>query len=214
MRIGIPGNVRDHAFGIDLGNYDLIEQLGGTPVVISPANVEEAVKCFGVDAILLPGGADVSTKRYTFIPGIWSGKPDSFHEYFDTVLLPHFVGKIPIIGICRGLQTLNVHFGGKLYQHLRNHPFSNPNTQRIHQVDLYSKDGSKVLTSYGKKYRVNSTHHQGISSLANVFNVCAIADDGLIEGISHKSLPIVAVQWHPERIFDPFALDLFKSVLK
>jgi putative glutamine amidotransferase len=206
MRIGIVAQNHGEIFGVKQNYLNLIEEVGGTPVVISPVLAENFWKTYSsIEGLVLPGGSDVNPSRYGHLRSWWTYPANPYLEDFDTQILPLVVKKnLPIFGICRGLQTLNVHFGGSLWQHLTKHPQSKGYTDTVHKVRMSSTE---------KKFDVNSRHHQCIWKLADNFVATAYSEDGkIIEAISHKTLPIVAVQWHPEGIFDDFSIAQMRKI--
>jgi putative glutamine amidotransferase len=206
MRIGVVAQQHEDIFGIHQDYLSLVEEFG-TPVPIFPVAKEDFWNVYGIDGLLLPGGADINPKRYGAWFSFMSYRPNPFLEIFDTEILPEIVNaRLPIFGICRGLQTLNVHFGGTLHQHLRHHPHSATKQHLVHEVTITYIDGDPWKTS------VNSSHHQAINTLAPGLFSLAKSYDGLVEAIAHKDLPIRAVQWHPERIFDKFSLGLMHEL--
>jgi putative glutamine amidotransferase len=198
MRIGIPTFSRNDMVGVHPDYLDLIEEVG-TPILISPWDTLEDVKRLKVEGFVLPGGSDVDSKRYQpFLPRFLCYPPDWDLETFDTEILPHFISKnFPIFGICRGLQTLNVHFGGTLYRHLQDHPMTNiPFTKKAEDL----VHGISFTHPMKSASRTNSFHHQAIRKLGKGLEIIATAEpDGVVEAIRHKEFPIFAVQWHPER---------------
>lgn len=172
-----------------------------------------------LDGLVLQGGNDVSPLSYGEQPlrPEWSGDP--MRDRYEMQLIEAFVsaGK-PIFGICRGLQVLNVAFGGTLYQDIPTqlpgesiHFDPSSYEKNFHMISL--QDGGWMATLYsGKKhFRVNSIHHQGIKKLAPTFAADAVSErDGMIEAIyREKESFIAAVQWHPEFHLenDPYTLD-------
>lgn len=121
----------------------------------------------------------------------------------------------PILGICRGIQTINVAFGGTLIQDLPhpNHHLQEDNEGYQHLVTTYK---GTLLNKYtGKEFMTNSFHHQAINKVAPGFIVSARADDNVIEAIEKGN--IIAVQWHPEKNNDQVQigiLKLFKDLLE
>ncbi len=102
----------------------------------------------------------------------------------------------PILGICRGIQAINVCFGGSLYQDIDNHKL--PKTDR-HSVKIDRE--SFLYDCYNvEKLKVNSLHHQALKRIASNFKVTAVSEDGIVEGIEKNN--IIAVQWHPEMMKD------------
>ncbi len=202
--IGIVGQEHWGTWGVKTNYMAWAEQFG-IPVVLYPSNWENFKWIYSIDALILPGGADVSSKRYTWLPHPFAGGPNPFLESFDMQVLPHFVGEIPIFGICRGLQTLNVHLGGSLFQHLWRHPYSKSDDDVVHEIKVKGQDG---------KLSVNSFQHQAIKKLGDDVVIEAVADDGVIEAISVPERKIFAVQWHPERLLDEYSVEKFKEILQ
>ena len=197
MRIGIPTFRRNDMYGIHPDYFNLVEAFG-TPVLIAPGTFPEEISALNLEGLVLPGGADVDSKRYSpYLPRYFCQPPDWDLEWFDTQVLPTLISKkFPIFGICRGMQTLNVLMGGSLYRDLRNHPCTNfPFTKTgedlVHSVSLtYGGTNSKWT---------NSFHHQSVNKLGNGFEIIGTASDGIVEAIRHTEFPIFGVQWHPER---------------
>jgi putative glutamine amidotransferase len=201
--IGILGNVNsDDQLWINRAYVGYFSNFGCTTIIdpFSP-NVEN------IDLLVLPGGSDVSPARYgvPYYPTI--SLPNRAYEYFDEVMVPEYVkSKVPIFGICRGLQTLNVIFGGTLHPDIKE-PTSYQDGSFVHFV--------KVLET-NEVFECSSNHHQAIYKLANGFEVTAVGYSAVytakhnpvfnkdsaplhIEGIRHITLPIRAVQFHPEK---------------
>ena len=113
-----------------------------------------------------------------------------------------FAGTVkPILGICRGLQLLNVYFGGTLHQHILGHAQV---CGRDHLHIVHAAPGL-LRALYGARFTVNSAHHQAVETLGGGLKVLACAPDGTVEAIAHKALPAFAVQWHPERLCGAFS---------
>ena len=208
------------------GYMDGIGNAGGTslmfPFTEDEEEVEQLVK--SMDGILLTGGQDVSPQLYNETPleegVVTCEKRDKLESL---VLKAALKEKKPILGICRGLQFINVHFGGTLHQDLPtgfpsdvNHRQPEPYNQPIHQVFLkHNTPLYKFLEI--DAIMVNSCHHQGIKDLAEPLADMAIAPDGLIEAIFHPDYPFLwAVQWHPEFMFkdDNPSRKIFKAFVK
>lgn len=136
--------------------------------------------------------------RPTQPPGDWSRSRDAA----ELDLLEHFTaeGK-PVLGICRGLQTINVFFGGTLVQDLPGH---NALTRdRLHAVDTAVGTFGRL---WGERTIVNSAHHQAVDRLGTGLQSVQWAPDGTVEALLHSKLPVWAVQWHPERLTGPMAI--------
>jgi putative glutamine amidotransferase len=163
-----------------------------------------------LDGLVLHGGADVSPLSYGEQPlqEKWAG--DKIRDDYEIDLVASFErARKPVFGVCRGLQLLNVAYGGTLYQDI---PSQLPNAiahrdaktydNNFHTVDI--EGGTRLARLYAgaRRFKVNSIHHQAIKQLAPGFSVEALSsEDGLIEAIrrSDAARPyIAAVQWHPE----------------
>jgi putative glutamine amidotransferase len=160
-----------------------------------------------LDGLVLEGGSDMWPGSYGEQPlrPEWTG--DRVRDEYEIALLRAFIdaGK-PVLGICRGLQVLNVAFGGTLYQDIASQL---PSTRQHRDARLYDRNvhaiefvpGTRLASLYTGTSRamVNSVHHQGIRNLAPGFVVEAVADDGIIEAFRWTGPTYVAgVQWHPE----------------
>ena len=173
-------------------------------------NYEDALSLVGArcaetpreaDLLLLPGGGDVHPRFYGRALG-GAVDIDEARDERELALVDEFLreGK-PIVGICRGLQFLNVSFGGTLRQHIEGHDQVH-NRDRLHVV--HAAPGL-LRTLYGARFTVNSAHHQDVETLGDGLQILACAPDGTVEAIAHKALPVFAVQWHPERLCGAFS---------
>lgn len=172
---------------------------GGVPVFL-PLSLDPAEIIPRLDGILMSGGADIDPKRYGAEPEPELQSIEPARDEFELKILELvYECELPIAGICRGLQILNVHAGGSLYQDVPPHSVRDkaPST-RVH--DITTEKGSILEKLYGEKLEVNSLHHQSIKTLGKHFSASATSNDGIVEGIEHSQLPIVAVQWHPEML--------------
>ena len=151
------------------------------------------------DGLILPGGGDIT-------PGFY-GQENHGSRSIDTELdllqiqaLEFFIraGK-PVLGICKGMQLLNIYFGGTLTQDLRNsHDHQTSDGDLLHMS--YVSEDCVLSHLYGKEFVINSNHHQAVDKLGKNLKVVQTSHDGIIEGFIHESLPIIGVQWHPERL--------------
>ena len=172
---------------------------GGVPVFL-PLSLDPAEIIPRLDGLLMSGGADIDPKRYGAEPEPELQSIEPARDEFELKILELvYECELPVAGICRGLQILNVHAGGSLYQDVPPHSVRDkaPST-RVH--DITTEKGSFLEKLYGEKLEVNSLHHQSIKTLGKHFSASATSNDGIIEGIEHSQLPIVAVQWHPEML--------------
>ncbi|HKL57763.1 MAG TPA: gamma-glutamyl-gamma-aminobutyrate hydrolase family protein [Sphaerochaeta sp.] len=179
---------------------------GATPILL-PSLLSEVEGLLALcDGILLPGGFDIDPGLYGQQRSPLCGKIESDSDLFQLALLKGaYAQGIPVLGICKGLQLINVHFGGTLYQDLSLsgergtiHAQRHKDKPFVHAVTL--KKDSKLHTIFGSAaLEVNSFHHQGIDRLGSGLKATALCDDGFIEAIEMEGGPwCVGVQWHPE----------------
>lgn len=171
------------------------------------SNIRLADYARHLDGLVLQGGADVSPTSYGEEPleAEWAG--DRLRDEYEIELVHEFVeaGK-PVLGVCRGLQLINVAFGGTLYQDLREQlPHSVPHLTDKYEKNLHSvsfEPGSSLARLYPgvADTRVNSIHHQAIKTLGRDLRAEAHSQpDGVVEAIRHSGTGFVlGVQWHPE----------------
>ena len=159
-----------------------------------------------VDGVILCGGSDVHPRYYGEEIRGATGIDEERDEREVVIALECIRRGIPILGICRGQQLLNVLFGGTLIQHLDNTEYHNKKgSDHYITHPVHALEGSVFSHLYGETFVTNTSHHQAIDRLGEGLRATLFSDDGVIEGVEHKSLPIFAVQWHPERMMLSFA---------
>jgi len=170
---------------------------GGLAVFL-PASADPASYAHYLDGLLLTGGTDIEPHHYGQTPNaqLYTREPE--RDTFELKLLDGAVdAELPVLGICRGLQVMNVHGGGTLHQHVAPHDRQDQVPGYIaHRVDLV--EGSLAASLYGPSMQVNSLHHQTVDSLAEGFKVSGCSNEGSVEAIESQKLPWLGVQWHPE----------------
>lgn len=179
----------------DASNYiKACLQAGIQPVISDQMEDEQHF-----DGLLLPGGGDIAP---IFYHRRNRGSRDvHITEDIIQMLLFHrfFEQNKPILGICKGMQLINVALGGSLIQELPTGKLHNyDNGDRFHNTQTLP--GSRLHSLYGDYCVTNSAHHQAVSKPADSLCVTQYAFDGSIEAIEHLSKPIIGVQWHPERM--------------
>ncbi|WP_235022035.1 MULTISPECIES: gamma-glutamyl-gamma-aminobutyrate hydrolase family protein [unclassified Rathayibacter] len=175
----------------DLGSAALLEQTAGA------------------DAIVLAGGEDIAPERYGVARGYPGEGPHAERADAAQIALVHraIARRTPLLGICRGLQIVNVALGGTLVPDLgpdaAHVNAAAPAHERMHRHAVALAPMTSLGDLFGAdELAVQSAHHQAVDVLAPGLQVAAVADDGVVEAIEHRSAPVLAVQWHPE---DPAA---------
>lgn len=211
-------------------NNDYLDSIflaGGIPLILPISQDEATIQSYAntVDGLILSGGEDIDPKHYGEEPGQHLGTVAQDRDHFEIGLVKAILDqKKPLLGICRGLQVLNVSLGGSLHQDI---PSEFPGTSILHRqkseehagshrVDLLK--GSKIHGIFATdSLMCNSFHHQSIKTLAPGLLSTALSSDGIIEGVEMPEANfVVAVQWHPECMVrnDPTMLKLFKSFIQ
>ena len=202
MTIGIPGwLVGPNSFGVTLSYIEFAkEYIGGEDIRILLPN---SPVWTDLDLLLLPGGADINPSRYGEVPSFQTDKPDIIKEYFDVHVLPQYIEqRVPIFGICRGMQTLCVHYGAKLIQDMWHETNESADPYKgVHTL--------KIIGDDKKKPKVNSRHHQSVYRPDS--NIIVLATHGAynhhIEAVRIQGYPAIGCQWHPEDLNESSGLD-------
>ncbi|MEV6138908.1 gamma-glutamyl-gamma-aminobutyrate hydrolase family protein [Nocardia sp. NPDC051990] len=209
--IGLPTYLEQARFGawdvpsaVLPHNYvRMVERAGGIPVLLPPIGVARAELVDRLDGLVLTGGADVDPARYGAPPDAALGplRADRDDSEFELLALARAAG-LPILAICRGLQLVNVAFGGTLIQHLPDllgHEDHSGTPGGFHPNRVTTVPDSRVATITGSEFPVNCHHHQAVAILAEGLVATAHAADGTIEAAEATDGPfLVGVQWHPE----------------
>ncbi len=191
-------------------NY-AVETAGGLPLWVAPTSSHQLIEQILTlaDGIVVTGGDfDISPQIYGASPtGARNLNPTRTH--FESMLVKAAINhQIPVLGICGGMQLLNVITGGTLIQDIRHHVLgafeheqpTSP-TETWHELSVVP-DGwlSDLISGATLPIRVNSTHHQAVATIGHGWEATAFAPDGVIEAIAHRSGRYIGVQWHPELI--------------
>ncbi|MBI5059045.1 gamma-glutamyl-gamma-aminobutyrate hydrolase family protein [candidate division KSB1 bacterium] len=211
----------------DLNYARRVERAGGLPLILAHAHEDQerqiAQLAAALDGLLLTGGDDVHPRHYDqewFDAGI---PPAGQRDEFELPLTRAFLatGK-PILGICRGIQLVNVAMGGTLVQDIphfvgpTHHSQSAQSGVPTHEVHL--AEGCRLARVFrGLTINVNSHHHQAVDRVAEGFRVVGCSEEGIVEVIEHESHPyLIGVQWHPERlgVADPLHQELFDDFVQ
>lgn len=209
----------DQADSLEQSYIKYFQNFGVTLIIIPNIleNIPLYLRDLDIERIILSGGDDVDPK---FFSGKTSdqGSYSPQRDHTEAEILKFAINnKIPVLGVCRGMQFLNVFFGGTLIQNLKQE-FPNIQTHVAvnHQIELID---SKIIKYFpSKMFNVNSYHNCGISlkELSLKLKAFAKDKDNLIEGIYHPGLPAAGIMWHPERKSpnQKFNFSLIKAFLK
>ncbi len=200
----------------------ILEEKGAIPILL-PYNEDIDSLIDLIDGLLIPGGDDdINPELYgEKINSKYVNINDPRASFELKLIAKAKAKKIPVFGICNGMQIMNVFYGGTLYQHLPDeyktdieHAQKVPSHIATHEIII---DQNSELGKIAKTERVmvNSTHHQAIKKLGPNLIVSASADDGIIEGIEDASYPfMVGVEWHPEHLNSELDHNLFKEFIE
>ncbi len=225
--IGISATTYETSASAPITYINSIKRAGGVPLVIPMTTSEEEIAIIlnTVDAIVMTGGEDICPSYYGEEPIRAQGEIVPIRDEFDYKLIKMAVNKgLPVLGICRGLQIMNVAFGGTLYQDFPSqnkesyikHNQKAPRDYGTHSITIDSNSLLYQLLGVSKTY-VNSYHHQAIKDLAPGFKISARSADGIVEAIEMTRNDLVlGVQFHPEGFVnsgDDFFLAIFEHLV-
>lgn len=232
VRVGVSGIRRQwggaERQGVNSAYVQSLVAAGAIPLILPPAigaaHAMGAVE--SIDALLLSGGEDLDPAWYGAATSPDLGDVDRERDLFELALFAAARQRgMPILGICRGIQLINVALGGTLWQHLPgerpsavDHDRRDARSARTHGISLEA--GSRAAGVLGRTAMdVNSFHHQGIRELAPPLRASGWADDGLVEAVEGPATEpwLLAVQWHPEEMLGDTAAPergLFRALVE
>lgn len=205
---------------------------GGVPLILPVTSDKGVIKqqVEQIDGLLMSGGHDIDPSLYGEEPRRALGETFLARDHFDMELLHQAELKdMVVFGICRGIQIMNVAYGGSLYQdlsymedsYIKHEQERNPE-RATHKIEISAN--SFLAKTNETSFRVNSFHHLALRNIAEGFRVCAQAEDGVVEAIEHESGRMYAVQFHPEltsevdrfssQIFEQFINDVQTNITK
>jgi len=187
--------------------------VGGLPVFLTPGLPDTTLRDLfeRLDGLLFPGGGDLDPSTYGMTTTAWLMGIDGERDHLELTLARWALQDgMPVLGICRGQQLLNVAAGGTLIPHIPSLrpdalPHSDPNRAPEALAHSVTVQPDSYLAKVGTppSLEVNSSHHQAVDRVASGWRISAIAPDGIIEAIEAPGHPFaLAVQWHPERLGD------------
>lgn len=182
--------------------YEAVEALGGNTIPILCA--EDAKRaCKEISGLIIPGGADINPALYGRA-NEGSMNIDRQRDELEKAIIECFLSSgRPVLGICRGMQLINALLGGTLIQDIKDHKehlWIDADRDSAHPVRLTGHDLFMYRVYGEEEIVVNSAHHQAVDDLADGLKVAAIGPGDIIEAYEHESLPVIGVQFHPERM--------------
>lgn len=209
--VGLPDTCPIDPPNVPINYVNAVERVGHTVRVLPYTMDREQCQLMlkEIDVILFMGGGDIEAKWFGKEQSPLAGTPNQRRDEFEMLLFELAVEqRLPIMGICRGHQLINIGLGGTLYQDLPteypttpliNHSRPDSEWAGIHEIII--EKGSRLHNVLGRQnVCVNSTHHQAIAKLGKTLHVTASSSDGVIEAIESDIYPIASVQFHPERL--------------
>lgn len=202
------------------GYVDGVVAAGGLPVVLPSLTAPHAASAVsGIDGLVLTGGGDIDPQLYGASREPETGPADEVRDRWELALVTAARDAgIPILGICRGAQVVNVAFGGTLVQHLPSrsvdgHDDVERAADEVHDVAVAA--GSRLQRILAvSTINANTLHHQSVDEVGPGLVASGTADDGVIEAIESTDGPVLGVQWHPELLLDrPAHAALFEWVV-
>jgi putative glutamine amidotransferase len=183
---------------------DIVVASGGMPVLLPPVGEWGAAEVSRLDGLVLAGGPDVDPARYHQAPDATTDRPRPERDEAELRLLDAALGSgVPVLGVCRGMQVMNIGLGGTLRQHIPDelgHTAHRPELGTFGRVGVKVAAESALAAIIGQEVGVRCHHHQAVDRLGDGLAAVAWADDGSVEAVE---LPgngfAMGVQWHPEQ---------------
>ena len=191
-----------------------VVRAGGIATLLPPQTVDVGIAARvldGVDGLIITGGRDVDPGTYDHEPHPATDKPARDRDDWEFALLDEALRRgMPVLGICRGAQVLNVALGGTLHQHLPDllgHTGHQLGNAEFSTSSVRTVEGSRLAGLIGDEAAVRCYHHQGIDRLGAGLTISARDADGVVEAVELAGDDfVVAVQWHPEETLDDLRL--------
>lgn len=170
LKILIYGDCANDRVSQSIAYFNLLFPYGDVTLMTAFNKSDQFLEA---DVLVIPGGADVEPSRYNETPHFMTGRSNPHYEYLDTYFLPKWIetGK-PIIGICRGMQSLNVAMGGTLFQHIKGH-VGHPDRREDRHHDIFTEIYDPAKGIDFRVYPTNSYHHQCVKKIADDFEMIA-----------------------------------------
>ncbi len=204
---------------------EVITAAGGIPILLPIQYDREIINCYLeiIDGLLLTGGGDIDPFLFGEEPVVGVREIDAQRDYFEVKLTKKALNRqIPILGICKGCQIINIAAGGDIYQDLYSQKegiiehFQKTARQLPAHNIIIEQNSYLYRITEKENFRVNSFHHQAVRNTAPLFQAVARARDGVIEAIEKKEGFVLGVQWHPESMYKDWEehFYIFKEFIK
>jgi len=194
---GEAGEVRRD--GMNKSYVRALQAAGASVVIVPPGTEPELLE--RLHGILVPGGADVAPQLYGREPDPMLGSVDRECDEFELGFVRRSAERrLPVLGICRGHQVINVALGGSLVQHVEGHSWNGrPRDRATHAIRV--EEGTHLARIVGAaSVMVNSGHHQVVDRVAAGLNVSAVSEEGYVEGLESADGSVLTLQCHPEEL--------------
>jgi len=213
-------------FAMNRVYIDALKEVGAAPVLIPLALGTDILRSLyeRLDGLFMAGGGDVNPVWYGQAPHPATNGIDELRDDTELTLIRWALADgLPLLGVCRGVQTLNVAAGGTLIQdvprqipHALRHQWYPDKARDWVAHEIATTSGTRLADIIGGSGQVNSFHHQAVDQVAPGFRVSAVAPDGVIEAIEWTSSFAIGVQWHPESLIhtDKTMSRLFETFVK
>ena len=215
--VDVPNDAIPHSY------VTAVEQAGGSPVLIPSVgsnltNIDRILD--GIDGLLLPGGSDLDSDLYGQEAHQENDQPLRLRDDLEIALARRAIDRrMPVYGVCRGMQVINVALGGTLQQHLGDRLDMTPHRDKVGTYtahDVIPVAGTRLIDIIGAdEFTIRSHHHQAVAVLGEGLIPSAWAPDGVIEAIERPGAGFVlGVQWHPEQDLPAGGLELFRAFMQ